>query len=109
MHSVSKGIAEGIGLTSWQNFLQTGRTVSESVAENIMTCFWKWVCLKMACTSRRMSAFTRTRCTKCPQVDCTVMADIGTQMIVNEKERDMRIEPQHEVQDPQIENDEWRL
>lgn len=42
-------------LTSWQNFLHTGRTASERVAENIMTCFCGGVALKICCRSRRMS------------------------------------------------------
>ena len=38
------------------NFLQVGRISLLSVAENIMTCLWWGVDLKISCTSRRMSA-----------------------------------------------------
>ena len=42
------------------NFLQMGRISADSVAENIMTCLSCGVCLKMSCTSARMSAAART-------------------------------------------------
>lgn len=37
------------------NFLQVGRISLLRVAENIMTCLWCGVDLKISCTSRRMS------------------------------------------------------
>lgn len=44
------------GRTSDMNFLQIGRISLLSVALNIMTCLSCGVCLKMDCTSPRMSA-----------------------------------------------------
>jgi hypothetical protein len=37
------------------NFLQVVRISFDRVAENIMTCLWWGVALKISCTSRRMS------------------------------------------------------
>lgn len=42
-------------LTSWQNFLHTGRISLLIVAVNIITCFWWGVERKISCTSLRMS------------------------------------------------------
>ena len=39
------------------NFLQIGRISCESVALNIITCFWVGVARKISCTSRRISKF----------------------------------------------------
>ncbi len=44
------------------NFLQMGRISWDSVAENIMTCLSCGVCLKMSCTSARMSAQAQAAC-----------------------------------------------
>ena len=54
-----EGGRAGEGHTSVMNFLQTGRTSADSVAENIMTCLSCGVALKISCTSARMSARVR--------------------------------------------------
>ena len=54
-----EGGRAGKGHTSVMNFLQTGRTSADSVAENIMTCLSCGVILKISCTSARMSARVR--------------------------------------------------
>ena len=53
---VANDSGTGIKLTSFMNFLHTGRISLDSVAENIITCLSCGVILKISCTSARMSA-----------------------------------------------------